>query len=187
VTSVEASAFYSSGLESLTLPDSIETIGSVSFADTPINSVVIPDSVTSLGYSPFYDSAVEELQIGSAEYEGDPYLVVTGLDNMPQLKNLSLGNNVISIDSMWQTPLLETINLGESVQTIKSVNPNSSHLDSITIPNSVTQIVSSFSGNNLNLTSLTIPDSVTSITSLYGPAFSDFTATNLYIGTSSFE
>lgn len=183
---IDGLAFWSTPLTSITIPDSVTTINVQAFGGTAITSAFVPNSVTSLGYSPFYDSQVETLQIGTSDYVGEPLLDVGSLVNMPQLKHLSFGNNVLSIGAgggIYTTPLLETIDFGGSVRTITSIDPASSNLDTVTIPDSVTSITQSFNSSTLQLTSIVIPDSVVSLGS---NVFSNLTATNIYIGTSTF-
>ena len=126
VTSIGDSAFSGcSGLTNVTIPDSVTSIGSYAFSGcSGLASVTIPDSVTSIGSYAFSNSS--------------------------ELKSVTISNGVTSI--------------GEGVFR------DCSGLTSMTIPDSVTSIGSyAFSGCS-GLTSVTIPDSVTSIGSY---AFSD--------------
>ena len=58
---------YCSSLTSVTLPNSITSIGSSSFADcSKLTSITIPDSVTSIGYATFYNcESLISVTIGS--------------------------------------------------------------------------------------------------------------------------
>ena len=55
VTSIGERAFYyCTGLTSVTIPDSVTSIGAWAFSDTGLTSVTIPDSVTSIGKRAFF-------------------------------------------------------------------------------------------------------------------------------------
>ena len=56
VMHIDASAFYGSALEFLTLPSSITTIGDEAFAWNLLTTVTIPNSVTSIGSNAFADN-----------------------------------------------------------------------------------------------------------------------------------
>jgi len=73
VTAIGNSAFKEKGIISVTIPNSIVTIGSSSFAGSvfsgkeslsTLNEVVIPDSVTSIGDRAFYKSGLIKVTIG---------------------------------------------------------------------------------------------------------------------------
>ena len=57
------------GLKSVTIPDSVTSIGGYSFSDcTSLKSITIPDSVTSIGNSAFYGcTGLKEVHISSVE------------------------------------------------------------------------------------------------------------------------
>ena len=67
VTSIGFSAFsYCSGLTSVTIPNSVTTIGSYAFLGcSGLTSVTIPNSVTSIGSQAFYNTRIKSLTIGS--------------------------------------------------------------------------------------------------------------------------
>ena len=53
VTSIGKSAFSSNQLTSVTIPDSVTSIGSYAFSSNQLTSVTIPNSVTSIGSCAF--------------------------------------------------------------------------------------------------------------------------------------
>ena len=64
ITSIASSAVGWTNVSNVTLPNSIETIGSNAFAGTnQLTSLVIPDSVTSIGSQAFWGSAITSLVI----------------------------------------------------------------------------------------------------------------------------
>ena len=118
VTSIGSSAFYGcSGLTTITIPNSVTSIESGVFSCSGLISITIPNSVTSIGGSAFHDC-----------YD---------------LASISIPNSVTSI--------------GDAAF---GYCPS---LTSITIPNSVTSIGDYAFKECFNLNSITIPKSVTSI------------------------
>ena len=141
VTTIDARAFQFCSLESITIPDSVTTIGDYAFGGcSSLTSVTIPDSVTTIGRWAFY--------------------------NCYSLTSVTIGNGVTSIgrSTFGNCTSLTSVTIPDSVTTIgEAAFGNCSSLTSITIPDSVTTI-----GNNAfyvcsSLTSITIPDSVIEI------------------------
>jgi len=129
VTSIGGWAFGRSGLTSVTIPNSVTSIGDGAFAFcTDLTSIIIPNSVTSIGHAPFRGS--------------------TGLTSI----NVDLNNpNYTSQDGiLYNKTKTQLINY-----------PSAS--GNITIPNSVTSIGQWAFVGCTGLTSITIPNSVTSI------------------------
>ncbi len=141
VTEIENVFSGCSSLKSITIPDSVTSIGSYAFSGCKnLTSVTIPDSVTSIGGSAFYGcSGLESITIpGSVTSIGG-----SAFSGCSSLKSVTIPGSVTSIGG--------------------SAFSGCSSLKSITIPDSVTSIGgSAFSGCN-SLESITIPGSVTSI------------------------
>ena len=119
VTSIGTAAFESCSLTSITIPNSVTSIGSSAFASCSLTSVTIPNSVTSIGSSAFY--------------------------NCSSLTSVTIPNSVTSIGG--------------------SFFYGCSSLTSVTIPHSVTSIEGNAFFGCSSLTSVTIGNSVTSISS----------------------
>ena len=141
VTSIGYRAFYyCDGLTSVTIPNSVKSIGDGAFAYCPLTSVTIPNSVTSIG-----------------EYA---FRGCTGLTSV------TIGNSVTSIgdEAFNGCSGLTSVAIPNSVTSIgKYAFADCSGLTSVTIPSSVTSIGNGAFDDCDGLTSVTIPNSVTSI------------------------
>jgi hypothetical protein len=133
--------YYSTGIISVVIPDSITTIGYQAFYScTSLTSVNIPDSVTSIGNNAFYYCS--------------------------SLTSVDIGNNVTTIgeQAFYSCTSLTSVTLGNKVISIgNSAFAYCSALDSIDIPDSVTTIGYDAFSYCSSLTNVNIGDSVTSI------------------------
>lgn len=141
VTSIGREAFFQSRLTSVTIPNSVTSIGISAFNScSNLTSVTIPNSVTSIGDDAF--------------------------SYCDRLTSVTIPNSVTSIGdgAFFSCSNLTSVTIPNSVTSIgNSVFSLCSNLTSVTIPNSVTSIgVCAFSSCD-SLTSVTIPNSVTSI------------------------
>ena len=164
VTSIGPSAFkYCSSLTSVTIPNSVTSIGSDAFAGCGLTSITIPNSVTS---------------IGSDAFEGCSNLTsITLPDNLRKindstfrycigLTSITLPDSLLEIgDAAFAYCIgLTSITLPDSLLEIgDAAFAYCSGLTSVTIPDSVTSIGGYAFFNCGSLTSIVIPDSVTSI------------------------
>ena len=158
VTSIGAGAFsYCTGLTSVTIPDSVTSIGAGAFSYcTGLTSVIIPDSVESIGASAFYgcDSLV------SVYYTGDmaSWCGIAGNDGFGSImssgRTLYIGGNKVEGEIIIPDGVTAIPSYAFAYQT---------GITSVIIPDSVTSIGSYAFRGCTGLTSVTIGEDVTSI------------------------
>ena len=125
---------YKKNLVSVTIPDSVTSIGDRAFGGcSSLTSVTIPDSVTSIGSSAF----------GSCN----------------NIKTLVIGNGLTSIDNLPDA--LESITIGNGITEIKDFLRYKKNLVSVTIGSGVTKIESWAFDFCDSLTSVTFADTST--------------------------
>jgi hypothetical protein len=123
ITSIDASAFYSTQITQLTIPDSVTSIGQNAFyAADQLTTLTIGNGVITIGQNAFYAA--------------------------DQLTTLTLGNEVTSIgqNAFYAADQLTTLTLGNKVTTIGNAAFYTSPLSpSLTLPASLTSLgVSAF-------------------------------------------
>ena len=161
VTSIGGSAFYyCSGLTSVTIPNSVTSIGGSAFAYcSGLTSVTIPNSVTTIGEYAFY--LVKNI-IYNGTATGSPWGALSSQNNFVE-------DGFVYFDNT-KTTLLAYIGSDTNVIIPNSVTTigygafyGCVDLTSVTIPNSVTTIGNSAFSGCSGLTSVTIPNSVDAI------------------------
>lgn len=152
------------GLTSITIPESVTTIGNAAFyLCTKMNNITIPNSVTTIGSQAFNEC-----------YRFDNITIPNSVTSIGgaafslcrSLKSVTISNSVTSIASSTfsHCEALSSVIIPESVTSIGDYAFNEcSALSSVTIPESVTSIDDCAFSYCKALRSITIPNSVTSI------------------------
>ena len=174
VTSIDDKAFSRSSLTSITMPNSIISIGFNVFNNcSSLTSITIPSSVTNISYAIFYgcDGLTSiKVESGNQKYDSrnnSNAIIETSTNTLfVGCKNTVIPNSVTTIgqDAFGYCKSLTSITIPSSVTTIgMSAFAFCTNLSSITIPTSVTTIGGNAFENCRSLTSITIPSSVRSI------------------------
>lgn len=152
VTSIGVEAFSDGNISSLSLGTGVTTISNGAFTETNLSSLTIPSNVKNIGECAFADNNITSLTIqNGVETIGDAAFSTCRGNSSPNLGNLVIPNSVETIGNYaFAGAGITSLTLGNSVETIGSY---------------------AFAGRNDNydysirntLTTVTIPDSVTSL------------------------
>ena len=187
VKSICDKAFAGSTIESIVLPEGIESIGVHAFTDCHLlYNITIPQSVTTIGDFAFrsciaLDSIVlpQNLKILAAELfynceslerivipDGVTSIEYSAFSGCTSLTSVEIPNSVISIEhyAFSGCTSLTSVEISDGVTSIEHYAfSGCTSLTSVEIPNSVTSIGSDAFSGCVSLTSVEIPNSVTSI------------------------
>ena len=164
VDKIKKGAFRSSNLISVTIPNSVTSIGNDAFSVcAKLTSVTIGDNVTTIGTSAFQSCfQLASLTIGNSVVTIGQY----AFTDCDQLVSVTIPNSVTTIghSAFWECNRLTSVTIGSGVTSMSDgVFMDCYNLSSVTILNGVTSIGDfAFSGCT-SLKSILIPNSVISI------------------------
>ena len=162
--SVAVFGFPNTSVTSITIPNSVKSIGMHAFCGcTSLTSVTIPNSVTYIGYGAFdYCNSLASIIIPNSVIHIAGYAFF----RCTSLASIIIPNSVtyIGYGAFQDCTSLTSITIPDSVTNIENhAFYGCTSLTGITIPNSVTSIEVSAFESCTSLTSITIPNSVTYI------------------------
>ena len=157
-------AFYGSDLKSITIPNSVISIGGHAFSNcNNLTSVTIPESVTNIGSSAFsYCTNLTSINIPNSVTSIGDYV----FNECFSLTSIEISNSLVNIgeNAFYNCRNLTSIELPNSLISIGEYAFESCvSLTSIELPNSVTSIGHYAFNDCSSLNSVTIGDGITSI------------------------
>lgn len=163
VTAIEEFAFFKSGVTSVTLPETITSVGTYAFYScSSISSLTLPAAVTSIGQYAFYGcSSLTSLIIP----EGVTSIADWTFYGCTSLASITLPEGMTSIgESALRGTALVAIDIPYTVTSIaKCAFYECSALTSVVIPEGVVSIENDTFHGCSNLESVILPETVTSI------------------------
>jgi hypothetical protein len=175
-------------LESINLPDGLETIGVGAFSSTSLlEEITFPDSLTSIGNNAFEGSGLTAVVLNGP----DVTIGVGSFQQMGQLRSVVIGSGVTNIpDVTFYNNFggsIQNLTLGNSITSIGGSAFLGAQITSLVIPDSVTSIGGSAFGENVLLTKIEIGRNVTTMDAgiFYSSNLGDVNARVYYCGSNA--
>lgn len=162
ITAIENCAFLSCGIENLTLPDSIETIGAGAFLKSSLKSCNIPASLISLGEEAFSETALEEVVFGGNLSE----IPANAFKNCYSLKKVVFNESIKTIKegAFYRNSNLKTVIFAAGLTTIeKEAFCFCKNIISLDLPEGLVSIGTDAFRYSESLQSLTLPSTIQTI------------------------
>lgn len=161
VTAIGKEAFRDGSLNSITIPNSVTTIGESAFRDCrTLPSVTIPNSVTTIGKAVFAGC----LNLATVTIPNSVTTIGEWAFDRCALISVEIPNSVTAIGcGAFSGCDLTSVTIPSSVSSIEDQTFQNNNLTSVTIPNSVKSIGDEAFYLCDKLTSVSIPNSVTTI------------------------
>ena len=136
VVSIGSHAFYDNSLTSVTIGSSVTGIGDNAFNYNDLTTVTIPNSVNDIGYRAFASNNLSSLSLGSSVAN-----IGQEAFRYNQLTTITISNSVVSIgDHAFAENSLTSATIGSSVTSIDNGVFSFNQLTALTIPSSVTSL-----------------------------------------------
>jgi hypothetical protein len=155
---------FAPSLESINLPDGLETIGTGAFSGASLlEEITFPDSLTSIGNNAFEGSGLIEVELN-----GPDVTIGSGsFQQMGQLRSVVIGSGVTSIPDQAfynnYADMLQNITLSNSVTSIGGAAFLGAAITALIIPDSVTTIGDRAFEQTVHLTTVEMGRNVSSM------------------------
>ena len=144
----------------IVLPRTLNSIGGAAFQNTSIESITIPEGVTEIGYETFRGcSALTTVNLPTTLRSIDS----NAFSYCNSLEYLYIPDGVVSFKGGWIYTPLTSIRLPNTLTTISESAFDGSCLQSVTIPEGVTEIEYNAFNNCQDLATVSLPSTLTSI------------------------
>ena len=163
IASDQQNGVFPPNVTSVTIPNTVTSIGASAFSYSSLTNIVIPTSVTSVGQSAFsYCESLTSVTIPDSVTS----IGVQAFETCESLTNIVIPSSVTNIgqSAFFYCERLASVTIPDSVASVEvQTFADCESLTNIVIPNSVTNIGGWAFEGCVSLTSVTIPSSVTSI------------------------
>ena len=169
LTSIGEQAFYYSKFGSVTLPESLVSIGNEALCCNPfaatLPTIFIPKNVKSIGVCPFFVDSIFIDEANKYFYVHDYAIIEKNSGTLIRASNstrtIPEGVNTIGHSAFWGNPI-SSIVIPESVTSIETKAFGGSELESVTFSKNLISI-GDVAFENCGISSIDLPESLTSI------------------------